>query len=109
MKYEKPSIMDLGERTRHVDGAEINVCYTGGTANTPYHDCATGNVVNTLENCITGGNPGFAGPGGNCLGGTAVDAANWDCYSGGVAYACNQGAQAATQDYGCTVGPSFVG
>lgn len=108
MRYEKPRIMDLNKTARSVDGqANPNVCFPGSVANGNSGACSPGSVVNEGEDCVAGGVAQFHhDPGSQCFpGGTPPGGT--DCISGGSPYACNSGSAPATQDFGCTVGPSF--
>jgi hypothetical protein len=113
MKYEKPTIMDLGERARRVDGANTpNVCYPGSGAGWTDPNgtaCQPGGDPGNWEACITGGQaPSHLVPGDLCVAGGTPGAYTNDCYSGGAAYACNAGATPQYVDFRCEVGPSFV-
>ncbi len=100
MKYVKPLVMDLSARS--VDGENhVDVCFNGATA--------AGLNPQWGEDCAVGGVPS-AYSGGYCAPGTAVPSGG--CYAGGGALLCNSGqGDAGTygKDFGCSVGPSFVG
>ena len=91
MKYEKPIVMDLGERVRRVNGDNhIDVCYPGAQANHVIYDpCTTGGIVAQGEVCVGGGNPYFHKTN-ECVAGDNPGA-GYDCYSGGTPYACSAG------------------
>lgn len=102
MKYEKPELLELGERARATNVRGFRACISGATA-TALETCATGTGADwscvpgngnalTYISCVPGGAP------------------NGDCLSGGSAAGdyCEIGTSGGNDPNGCDMGPSFA-
>ena len=92
MRYEKPIVIDLGQRAR-AQGQRPQACIPGGSPG-------------TNEVC-SGGTSGEDPTGGSCLSGNGASGSGNYCVGGSGAKAeCSSGSSAAYQLLGCTTGPT---
>jgi hypothetical protein len=104
MRYEKPTVMDLGAGARSTVGQEPLVCISGSAAGGQFESCASGGAAQYA--CKTGGAPFPAAD--ICVGGINPGSAN-DCASGsGVTGYCIVGPTNSQDPRGCNVGPSYI-
>lgn len=102
MRYQKPTVMELGNRARRAAGKSPQGCVSGPAAG-EYETCGTG--ASAGWSCVSGDRPGsFPG----CAPGSAAGGGG-DCLSGSsVSYYCEAGAGGDDDPYGCVSGPSYT-
>lgn len=102
MKYEKPELLELGERARVTTAQGFRGCVPGAAAG-QWESCGNGGAA--TWGCTAGTS---AGAYTTCFGGNAANG-NGDCLSGSVVrYYCEVGTSGGNDPYGCAMGPSFA-
>jgi hypothetical protein len=97
MRYEKPTVVELGARARFASGNWPLGCYDGSAAGGDGETCWVGvGAEFDLQPCWTGSSPTDGGLASDCIGGSS-------------AYYCESGASPQHSDpFGCRNGPSVI-